>query len=55
MSEQQQIRDALADIESALKEHRIYPAYDDNEMETITALQEQLEARLQLTEQENPQ
>ncbi len=54
MSEQQQIRDALADIESALKEHRIYPAYDDNEMETITALQEELKARLKLTEAVQP-
>ena len=53
MSEQQQIRDALADIANALKEHRDFgPYYDESELKEIAVQQQQLERRLKLTERE---
>lgn len=56
MNEQQQIRDALSDIDRALQDHNDFgPHYDENELNQITALRDQLRERLQLTgESEQP-
>lgn len=49
MSELDRIRDAIADIDGALKEHQEFgPYYDTKEIDEMHALRDKLRARLSL-------
>jgi len=49
MTDDERIRDAIADIDGALKDHREFgPYYDPKEIDEMCALRDKLRARLSL-------